>query len=57
VQAWPRASDAYHSTGSCELELSPAVKFIVMNVGEFSVDGTSNSNVVGAESAVQGLRY
>ena len=30
------------------------MRFIVMNVGRFSVDGTLNSNVVGAESAVQG---
>jgi len=30
------------------------VRFIVMNVVKFSVDGKSNSNVVGAESAVQG---
>ncbi|WP_146111840.1 hypothetical protein [Arthrobacter sp. MYb227] len=30
------------------------MKFIVMNFGSSSIDGTLNSNVVGAESAVQG---
>jgi hypothetical protein len=34
--------------------VSPDVKFIVMNVGRFSVDGTSNSNVLGAKSSVHG---